>query len=83
MTIADRDGLLAHLAGDNGDEPQDWCDHCLKYVQQGNTRPYTDDRRYRACVTCIEKMTAGAAEYRAAGFDQMQPLEQWHADGNR
>lgn len=82
-TDAERDGLIAHLVGDNNDEPMDWCDHCLKYVAEGDAKPYLDDKRYRACSDCRARMAGAEDDYIAAGFAQMSPLEQRYMDGDR
>ncbi len=52
-------------------------DHCA-HCRQPSDALVTDPDGRPICLVC----RTGAA-YSAAGFDQMSPLEQWHADGNR
>jgi hypothetical protein len=60
---------------------KEWCDagggH---YTDPGTTRPMAPRSIYRICSACLDR---SAAAYRDAGFDQMPPLMQRVADGDR
>jgi hypothetical protein len=58
----------------------DWCDRHGGYVEPGTTRPYLEDKRYRACAPCFEQMRAAVAA-RERYCSKCNYLSTFHVDG--